>query len=131
MVSAKTVGRRVLFAAAMSWIYSVTLGLILALRAVDFTLRNLLLPGVLTVAVLGSTEASLLVLPFAVWAVRTGRKNLCFYGLILWAMLAGYILAVLPKVGGSRGFAGLLVLAIVGLVTLGFIPPAANDRFVA
>jgi hypothetical protein len=117
---------RVLLAAAMSWIYCVTLGLLFAACASGrFLFSTLRLPGVVPVALIVSTEVSIVITPIAVWAVRTGAKNLCIYAPILWIALATYEVVVMPGTGfyGPYGY-GLLVLALVGLAILGFIPSA-------
>jgi hypothetical protein len=113
----------ILVAAVMSWAYSVTLGLLLAVAvSEDHSLRTLLLPAVVPVALIGSTIVAIAITPVAIWSVRTGARNLWFYGPILWIALAAYIVFVFPKVG-YYGRNGLFVLAVLGLVVLGFIPP--------
>jgi hypothetical protein len=86
-------------------------------------LSTLRLPGVLPVAFFWSTAVSIAMTPIAIWSVRTGAKNLCIYGPILWVVLAVYDVIVIPKTG-AYGPYGLLLLAVVGLAILGFIPPA-------
>ena len=113
---------RILLAAALSWTYSVTLGLLFAVVASgNYSLRTLLLPEVVPVALLGSTAVSVALVPLAVWSVRTGTRNLWFYGPILWIALATYIVLAIPKLG-HYGPYGLLFLAVLGLVVLGLIP---------
>jgi hypothetical protein len=114
--------KRILVAAVMSWAYSVTLGLLLAVAVSEnHSLRALLLPAVLPVALIGSTIVAIAMTPVAFWSVRTGARNLWFYGPILWAALACYIVLVFPRVG-YYGQYGLLGLAVLGSVVLGFIP---------
>ena len=113
---------KILLAAVMSWAYSVTLGLLSAVAASEnHSLRTLLLPAVVPVALIGSTIVAIAITPVAFWSVRTGARNLWFYGPILWIALAAYIVFVFPKVG-YYGQYGLLCLAVLGLVALGFIP---------
>jgi hypothetical protein len=121
-----TMWKKLLLAAAISWVFSVALGLLLAARVFvpeTRSLSALLLPGVIPVAVIGSTMVALLVVPFALWAMRTGTRNLFKYAPILWIILAAYIVLVMP-IAGHNGQYGLLFLAVIGLVILGFIPAA-------
>jgi hypothetical protein len=64
--------------------------------------------------------------PFAVWALRTGSKNLRIYGPIFWAVLAIWIMVIT-----SRPFVhpiySVLGLAVLGTVILGFIPPGQKE----
>ena len=113
---------RILVAAVMSWAYSVTLGLLFAVAASEnHSLRTLLLPAVVPVALIGSTIVAITIAPVAFWSVRTGARNLWLYGPILWTALAVYIVFAIPK-AGHYGQYGLLALAVLGLVALGFIP---------
>ncbi len=118
---------RILSAVAMSWTYSVTLGLLSAVVVSgNYSLRSLLLPGVVPVALIGSTAVSIALTPLAVWSVRTGTMNLWFYGPILWLALAAYIVLAIPKLG-HYGPYGLLFLAVLGLVVLGLIPARQRE----
>ena len=113
---------RILVAAVMSWAYSATLGLLFAVvLSEDYSLRSLMLPGVIPVALIGGTIVAIAIMPVAFWSVRTGRRNLWLYGPILWVALAAYIVFVLPKAGYYAQY-GLLCLAVLGLVAIGFIP---------
>ena len=115
---------RVLLAGAMSWTYAVTLGLLFAAcTSGHFLFSTLRLPGVVPVALVISTAISIGIAPIAVWSVRTGAKNLRIYAPILWIALATYEVVVIPQTG-VYGPYGLLLLALVGLVVLGFIPAA-------
>ncbi len=106
----------------MSWAYSVTLGLLFAIvLSENHSPRDLLLPGVVPATLIGSTIVAIAITPVAIWSVRTGTRNLWLYGPILWIALAAYIVFVFPKVG-YYGQYGLLCLAVLGLVLLGFIP---------
>ncbi len=114
---------RILVAAVMSWAYSVTLGLFFAVVVSEqHSLRSLMLPGVVPVALTGSTIIAIAITPVAIWSVRTGARNLWFYGPSLWVALAAYVVFAIPR-AGHYGQYGLLFLAVLGLVALGFIPP--------
>ena len=94
---------RILLAAGVSWIYSVSLGLLYAACASGhFDLRTLWLPGVVPVAMLFSTAVSIGITPIAVWSLRTGKKNLYIYGPILWIILATRQVGVRADLGASR-----------------------------
>jgi hypothetical protein len=115
--------KRILLAVALSWIYSVTLGWVFACAlAGNFSLNTLRLPGVIPVALIGSTLAAIAITPLAAWSVRTGVRNLWIYGPIFWLILAGYIVLVIPKTG-IRGPYGLFGIAVIGVLVLGLIPP--------
>ena len=114
--------KRVLLGAAISWIYSVTLGLVFALRAFGRpSFSTLMLPGVVPVVLITSTIVALAMTPIAAWSVRTGTRNLCLYGPILWIVLAAWLVAVVPR-SPADGEYSVMILALVGLVFLGFIP---------
>lgn len=113
---------RILIAAVMSWVCSVTLGLLFAIAVSEnYSPRILLVPGVVPVALSGSTVVAIAITPVAIWSVRTGARNLWFYGPILWIGLDVYIVLAIPR-AGHYGPYGLLCLAVLGLVVLGFIP---------
>lgn len=113
---------RILVAAVMSWACSGTLGLLFAIvLSENHSPRDLLPPGVVPVALTGSTVVAIAITPVAIWSVRTGAKNLWFYGPILWIGLAAYIVLAIPR-AGHYGPYGLLFLSVLGLVALGFIP---------
>jgi hypothetical protein len=114
----------VLLAAAMSWVFSVTLGLLFAAcTSGRFWPGTLRLPEVIPVALMISPEAAIAMTPVAIWSVRTGKKNLWLYAPILWIVLATYDILVVPRTG-AYGPYGLLLLGFVGSVILGFIPAA-------
>jgi hypothetical protein len=115
-------GKRILLSLALSWVCSVTLGLLFALVVGDFSPGTLLLPAVAPVTLLGSTIVAIAVSPLAAWSLRTGIRNLWRYVPILWLVLAAYIVLAVPR-AGHYGQYGLLVLAALGLVILGIIPP--------
>jgi hypothetical protein len=113
---------RILLATVMSWAYSVTLGLLFAVAVSgNYSLRTLVLPGVVPVVLAGSTVVAIAITPLAMWSARRGARNLWFYGPILWIALAAYVVFAIPK-AGHYGPYGLLFLAALGLVALGFIP---------
>ena len=113
---------RVLIAAVMSWAFSVTLGMLFAIAVSgNYSPKTLLLPGVIPVALTGSAVVAIAMTPVAIWAVRTGARNLWLYGPILWIALAAYVVFAIPR-AGNYGQYGLLFLAVLGLVVLGFIP---------
>lgn len=113
---------KILIAAVMSWAYSVTLGLLFAIVVSEgHSPRDLLLPGVVPATLIGSTIVAIAITPVAIWSVRTGTRNLWLYGPILWITLAAYVVFAIPR-AGHYGQYGLLFLAALGLVVLGFIP---------
>jgi hypothetical protein len=119
---------RLLTAAVASWVFSVTLGLWFAVAVSgQLHIETLLLPGVLPVALTGSTAVSLLLTPLAAWSMRTGRRNLRLFTPVLWLVLAGYIVLFVPRTG-QLGLLGLLLLAVAGLVVLALIPPTDAIR---
>jgi hypothetical protein len=124
--------KRVLVAAAMSWSFSVTLGLLFAVCVASPDLKEsghfwfyaLRLPGVVPVALIVGTAISILMTPLATWSVRTGVKNLLIYAPILWIALATYIFAALVIwKNPAYGLYGVACLGAVGAAALGFIPP--------
>ena len=118
----KNMWKRILLAAVMSWAYSVTLGLLFAIvLSENHSPRDLLLPGVVPATLIGSTIVAIAITPVAIWSVRTGTRNLWLYGPILWVALAAYIVFAIPR-AGHYGQYGLLFLAVLGVVILGFIP---------
>jgi hypothetical protein len=125
--------KRALLAAAMSWSFSVTLGLLFAVCAGNRDMRDsghssfdvLRLPAVVPVALMTSTAISILITPVAIWSVRTGVKNLLVYAPILWLALATYIFAVLVIWNNAEyGLDGVVFLGAIGAAVLGFIPAA-------
>ena len=113
---------RILIAVVMSWTYSVTLGLLFAtVLSENHSPRDLLLPGVIPTTLVGSTIVAIAITPDAIWSMRTGTRNLWLYGPILWVALAAYVVFAIPR-AGHYGQYGLLFLAALGLVVLGFIP---------
>lgn len=96
-----------------------TLGLLFAACASGaFSLR---LPGVVPVALLISSVVAVFITPIAVWALRTGTKNLYIYAPILWIILAAYEILVVPGTG-PYGTYGLFFVSVGGLLILGLIP---------
>ncbi len=80
-----------------------------------------MLPGEVPVAFIGATITAIVMTPIAAWSVRTGARNLCLYGPILWIGLAAWLVAVVPR-NPAYGEYSVLILGFVGLVFLGFIP---------
>ncbi len=92
--------KRILLAAALSWVYSVTLGLVFAATLLGrLSLEPLALPGVIPVALLGSSIVAVAIAPLSMWALRAGARNLWTYGPALWVVLAAFAVAVAPKIG--------------------------------
>lgn len=123
--------KRVLLAAAMSWGFSVTLGLLFAVCVGSRDMRDsgrssfdvLRLPGVVPDVLMIGTAISILITPVATWSVRTGVKNLLIYAPILWVALATYIFTVLVIwKNAAYGLYGVAFLGAVGAAVLGFIP---------
>src|ERR1700685_1467358 len=91
---------RILLAAAMSWAYSVTLGLLFAIvLSENHSPKDLLLPGVIPATLISSTVVAIAITPVAIWSVRTGTRNLWLYGPILWITLAAYVVFAIPRFG--------------------------------
>lgn len=107
----------------MTWASAIALGLWFAVNASGkLDPSALLLPAVIPVALIVSSVGALLMLPFAIWASRTGWRNIYRYGPLLWSVLAVYVFFVLPS-AGKVGLFGLVLLGAVGLVGLGLVPP--------
>lgn len=126
-----TIWKRVLLAAAMSWSFSVTLGLLFAVCVGSRDMRDsghssldvLRLPAVVPVALMTSTAISILITPVAIWSVRTGVRNLVIYAPILWIELDAYVFTVLVIwKNDAYGLYGVAFLGAVGAAVLGFIP---------
>ena len=120
-----------LLAAAMSWSFSVTLGLLFAVcvgssdmgDSGHSSLDVLRLPAAVPVAPMTSTAISILITPVAIWSVRTGLKNLLICAPILWITLASYIFTVVEIwKNAAYGLYGVAFLGAVGAAVLGFIP---------
>lgn len=120
--------RRILVAAALSWSFSSTLGVLYATGLFGkFALSSLRLPGVIQLSILFSSVISVVILPFAVWSLRAGLRNMLICTPLLWLSLATYIVVVIPR--GANLFVGfypygLFALAIGGLILIGFLPAA-------
>lgn len=119
---------RIMIAALMSCVFSVTLALLFACvtfirETGGLSVRPLFLPGVLPLALVFAAGATAAMTPLAMWAVRTGEKNMWRYGPVFWLLLAAYILFVIPRTG-PQGPYGLIALAVVGTIAIGFIPAA-------
>lgn len=111
--------QRMLLSLLTSLGFALSLGLLFAARSTGrFTLTTLTLPGVLPVAVITSAVVGIAMSPLAYWSLRAGARNLLWWGPVLWAVLAAYVVLVVPK-AGAIGIYGLLLLAVAGLVFLG------------
>jgi len=119
--------RRILFGVGFSWLMSVTLGIVFAIST--FGREALALPAVLPMTLSISSLISLLFSPLAVWAARTGPRNLLIYSPALWGILAIHIV-----VGVNHWLpltqASLFAIAVVGTVIIGFIPRRGPEPFV-
>src|ERR1700683_32682 len=122
-MSAKQTAKRILLAAAVSWVFFVTLGLFFgACVTGQFSLIALTLPLFVPIALVSGSVVAAAMTPLTFWSLRAGSKNLRVYGPILWITLAAYIRFIVPK-AGRAGLVGLLVFAACGVLILGFIPP--------
>lgn len=119
-----SVFKQILLAGSISWVFAASLGLLFVTLASGHpSLGTLRIPGVVPVALILSTVAAVVMTPFAVWALRTGARNLCRYAPILWIVLAGWLIAVAPR-NAAYGQYGALLLGLIGLIVLGVIPPS-------
>lgn len=119
-----TIERRVLVAAGMSWAFSVSLGLILAVRLYRNSLGTVFLsPGIILLTIAVCTLISLMVTPLATWAMRFGARKLRIYGPVLWIVLALTALAV-PQ--PFYGFCSVVTLSVIALVMMGLFPTRSN-----
>ncbi len=115
---------RILLGIGFSWVFSFTLGLTFVFCA--FGKDALTLPAVFRMALSVSTLISLLFAPLAIWAAKTGARNLFIYGPILWLILAAHIvIGVKHRLALTQ--ASLFILSVVGLVVLGLIPRRKCD----
>jgi len=115
---------RILLGVALSWLFSETLGLVFAFCA--FGKDALTLPAVFPMTLSISTAISVLFAPLAIWAAKTGARNLLIYSPILWLILAAHIaVGVSHRLPLSQG--SLFVLSVLGLVVLGLIPRRKCD----
>jgi hypothetical protein len=111
----------------MSWIASVTLGLLFgACVSGRCSFATIRLPGVVPVALITSTAVSIVITPIVAWSLRTGVRNLQIYAPILWIALAIYDVTVVPR-NAAYGLYGLFLLGLIGSIVLGLIPAAVND----
>jgi len=114
---------RLLLAAVVNWVTAASLGLLhVVTMSGRLRLDALSLPGVVPVALLGSSFAAACTFPFVVWALRGGWRNLLVYGPVVWLGLAAYVLIALPRVGGPYGYYGMLLLAVLAVVLVGLAP---------
>jgi hypothetical protein len=113
-------GSRLLLAALVSWLCSVTLGLWFAAWYTGrFRPEMLGVAGTVPIALMISTAGALLITPLAAWSARTGLRNLRGFVPTLWLVLAaGIVLGI--------GVLGTFVVALAGVTAVGFVPP--RDR---
>ena len=115
--------RNALKVCGLTWACAFALGLFFAVAgAGGFNPLILLLPAVVPVVAIISTAAALPIMPIAVWSSRTGWPNVRRYGPVLWLFLAAYSATVVPS-AGKAGLLSLLVIAALGVLALGFVPP--------
>jgi hypothetical protein len=121
--------RNILTVAGITWFYSVLLGLFfagclsgsLSMRSI---VENLRLPGVVPIAVLGSTFVAVFLTPLVIWAFRRNLnlKDLMSYGGGLFFLLLIYIAIVVPTTNNRILILyGPVLLAIIGILVIGFI----------
>lgn len=109
--------QRIRLGLVFTLLFSVTLSLV----AIASTLGPMWIffPFVLTLALSIGLVTGLLVAPLAIWAAKTGKKNMYKYGPVFWLLLAGLI-AISFKM--SYSFYWTLVASVTGLLVLGVIP---------
>lgn len=114
---------RIILAALVSWLFSVSLALLFTISMTGrFEPMALRIPGAISIAVYISTAIATGMTPIAVWAGRTGGRNLRHFAPLLWIVLAMYIVVGIPR-SGSLAIYCLVPLAVVGLLIIGLIPP--------
>ena len=114
----RTIAVRLFVAAGASWLFAAALGLWFATwTSGRFRLETLQLPGVVPVALAGSTVAALLIAPLAAWSMRTGPRNLRLFVPALWLVLA-------TGIAFGVGLLGTFLIALLGVVGLALIPPS-------
>jgi hypothetical protein len=114
--------KQIIVWACVAWCVSAVLGLLFAAATSGrISIDALRPPGVVPVAMLISTGIAVLMTPLVVWAFKSGQKSLIAYGAALFALLVIYMIVVAPTYPGF-GLYGSVLLAIAGLVIIGFIP---------
>jgi hypothetical protein len=111
--------RRILLGLGFSWLFSVTLGVLAMICGFGWEVFRL--PIVIPTAIAASSLVSILFAPLAVWTAKTGARNICIYGPILWLILAGQVVDEVTRHIDLT--ISLLVTSVIGLVVLGLIPP--------
>jgi hypothetical protein len=110
---------RISLALFLNWLYATTLGLLYAAHAArGLSTSTLMLPGVVAVALMGSAVLTLAFTPFAVWALRTGTRNLSICGSILWIAFVTYTLLVPPV---ARDLDRVILLGLMSFLVLGSV----------
>jgi hypothetical protein len=98
---------------------SVSLGLLFASCASGkISFDTLTLPAVVPVVFIISSVLAILISPLTAWAFR--HMHFIPAGILIWLALAFYLWLVAPRDGGL-GLCGVIILAILGLVSLGII----------
>jgi hypothetical protein len=115
--------RQVLLGAVLSWIMSVTLGMVFAVSSLGK--GAFFSPAALSMTVGISSLIALVGSPLAAWAARAGGRNLLVYGSVLWGVLAAHII-VGVKHWLPLSQESLLALAVAGTVAIGFVPRRAR-----
>jgi hypothetical protein len=106
-------------AASMTWLYSVTLGILFAIHGDGkFHFDLLLIPAAYDAPVVFSSLLALIVLPFAFWSIGNGVRRHLIFGPILWIAIAVFECAA-PAV---YNLVGAVLLAVLGLVALRVVP---------
>jgi hypothetical protein len=119
---AMRISKRIVLAATMSWIYSVTLGLIFSINWDGKLHFNLLLvPAAYYAPTIFSTICALLIAPVAFWSIGNGIRRHLIFGPIVWLIIAVYESAA-PFASMAYDLAGALLLAVLGLVVLRVVP---------
>jgi hypothetical protein len=120
---------------AISWCFAVSLGcvLVLGLWASEGNFEDwkplmicqsiAMIMFVPPIGLMVSTFAAVLATPFAAIALRTGFRNLIFYGSFLWVFLACYLFMAPSFRNDGLAISGGILLAVVGLLYIGQIPP--------
>lgn len=109
----------VLKAASIAWCSAVSLGLLFSVYTGGrLDLGTLRLPGVVPVAVLGSSAVAALVTPLVYWTLRARSEHLMWNCLGLFGLLAIYIILITPR-SPALGLYGSILLGVVGLLIIG------------
>ncbi len=112
---------KVLISVLFSWIGSITLGLIFAWRIFYNEgikdVEGIMAPGVIQVILIISSIFALLITPLTVWAFKPAKL---IYFIMLWFVLALFILFINPKLGTYALYMPF-ILGLIGVVAIGII----------